>query len=93
MKADSFLKTQFESVLQQSNIVYVSEKKTLDTEEYVVSYVGTQDNTKEIYQANVKLNPVLQTFEVTKFSKIGDTTVEKSNLNIASDIAYGYETI
>lgn len=31
-KADTYLKTQFESILQQSNIVHVATKQTLDSE-------------------------------------------------------------
>lgn len=41
----------------------------------------------------MKLNPITQTFEINKFSKVGDSKVEKSNLNIDSDIAYGYEPL
>lgn len=45
-KADAYLKTQFESILQQSNIVHVATKQTLDSEEYKVYYVNTENNDK-----------------------------------------------
>lgn len=92
-KADTFLKTQYESILQQSNIVHVSTKQTLDTEEYKVYYVNTEKNDKEVYEAKVKLNPITQSFEVKDFSKVGNAKPEKSNLNVGADIAYGYEPL
>ena len=45
-KADAYLKIQFESILQQSNIVYVSTKQSLDSEEYKVYYINTKNNDK-----------------------------------------------
>lgn len=92
-KADTYLKTQFESILQQSNIVHVSTKQSLDSEEYKVYYVNTQNNDKEVYEAKIELNPITQTFDVKDFSKVGSTQPEKSNLNVGADIAYGYEPL
>lgn len=92
-KADAYLKIQFESILQQSNIVYVSTKQSLDSEEYKVYYINTKNNDKELYEAKVELNPITQTFEVQNFTKIASNQPEKSNLNIGSDIAYGYEPL
>lgn len=92
-KADAYLKIQFESILQQSNIVYVSTKQSLDSEEYKVYYINTKNNDKELYEAKVGLNPITQTFEVQNFTKIASNQPEKSNLNIGSDIAYGYEPL
>ena len=91
-KADTYLKTQYESILQQSNIVHVSTKQTLDTEEYKVYYVNTQKNDKEVYEAKVKLNPITQSFEIKDFSKVGAQPL-KSSLNVGADIAYGYEPL
>lgn len=92
-QADEYLKTQYETVLQQSNVVHVTTKQTLDSEEYKVYYVNTEKNDKEVYEATIKINPVTQSYEVEDFSKVGTTAPEKSKMNIDADIAYGYEPL
>jgi hypothetical protein len=67
----------------------VLEKKSLESDQVKVFYKAKD----QIYEASIEMNQITKQTTLTEFIKIGTQAYQKSEVNIYSDLCYGYQPI
>lgn len=89
MQAVEDVKSSYSALLNNAVIVKVLEKKSLESNSVKVFYKAKD----QIYEASIELNEITGQTKLTEFIKIGTHYYPKSEVNVYSDLCYGYQTI
>ena len=89
MQAVEAVKTSYSALLNNAVIIKVLEKKSLENNQVKVFYKAKD----QIYEASVELNEITGQTKLTEFIKIGTHYYPKSEVNVYSDLCYGYQNI
>eukprot|EP00178_Gracilaria_changii_P004814 TRINITY_DN1783_c0_g1_i3.p1 TRINITY_DN1783_c0_g1~~TRINITY_DN1783_c0_g1_i3.p1 ORF type:complete len:473 (-),score=65.34 TRINITY_DN1783_c0_g1_i3:241-1659(-) len=89
MQAVEDVKTSYSTLLNNAVIVKVLEKKSLESNSVKVFYKAKD----QIYEASVELNEITGQTKLTEFIKVGTHHYPKSEVNVYSDLCYGYQGI
>ena len=89
MQAVEDIKISYSSLLNNAVIVKVLEKKTLESTSSKVFY-KIKD---QIYEASIEMNEITGKTKLIEFIQIGTHSYTKSEVNVYSDLCYGYQKI
>lgn len=89
MQAISSIKTAYSTILHNAVIIKALEKKSLEKNRFKVFFKAKD----QIYEASFELNTINGEIKLTEFIKIGTQSYPKSEVNIYSDLCYGYQPI
>lgn len=92
MQAVNEVRNSYEALLKDATIVKVLKKETLDQITMRVFFLTGIDDNKDIYEADIQINPISGVHEVLEFSKVSSPE-PASDLKIGADIAYGYVSL
>ena len=81
-------KAEFNILLEDSIVVKVLEKETLDKIVFRI-FFSVKD---QLYESDIEINPIAKTCIIIGFSKVG-LVEDKSEINMSSDLAYGYISV
>ena len=70
-------------------IIKVLEKKSLESDSVKVFFKAKD----QIFEASIEMNPITGESKLTDFIKIGTQATVRSEVNVYSDLCYGYQTI
>lgn len=83
------VKHAYSALLNNAVIVKILEKKTLESTSVKVFYKAKD----QIYEASIEMNEITGQTKLTEFIKIGTQYYPKSEVNVYSDLCYGYQLI
>jgi hypothetical protein len=83
------VKKAYSALLSTAVIVKILEKKSLESNNVKVFYKAKD----QIYEASVEMNEITGQTKLTEFIKIGTQSYSKSEVNVYSDLCYGYQLI
>ena len=89
MNAVNSVKKAYSSILNNAVIVKTLEKKTLENNKVKVFYKAKD----QIYEASIEINEITGHTKLTEFIKVGTHYYPKSEVNVYSDLCYGYQPI
>ena len=89
MTAIEEVKHSYSSILNNAVIVKTLEKKTLESNSVKVFYKAKD----QIYEASIEMNEITGVTKLTEFIKVGTQYYPKSEVNVYSDLCYGYQII
>lgn len=83
------VKQAYNAILNNAVIVKVLQKKSLESDSLKVFYKAKD----QIYQASIEMNAITGQTKLTEFIKVGTQSYPKSQVNVYSDLCYGYQLI
>lgn len=83
------VKQAYNAILNNAVIVKVLQKKSLESDSLKVFYKAKD----QIYQASIEMNTITGQTKLTEFIKVGTQYYPKSEVNVYSDLCYGYQLI
>ena len=83
------VKHAYSALLNNAVIIKTLEKKTLESNNVKVFYKAKD----QIYEASIEMNEITGQTKLTEFIKIGTQYYPKSEVNVYSDLCYGYQLI
>ena len=89
MEAVEEVKESYSSILSNAVIVKTIEKKDLESNEVKVFYKTEE----EIYEASLVMNEITGQTKLVEFIKVGTQYYPKSEVNVTSDLCYGYQPV
>jgi len=89
VSATEGVKQSYSVLLKESVIIKVLEKKSLESDSVKVFFKAKD----QIFEASIDMNPITGESKLTDFIKIGTQATIKSEVNVYSDLCYGYQTI
>lgn len=89
MNAVTSVKKAYSSILNNAVIVKTLVKKSLENNQVKVFYKAKD----QIYEASIELNEITGHTKLTEFIKVGTHYYSKSEVNVYSDLCYGYQPI
>lgn len=89
MQAIEDVKQSYNSILSNAVIVKTLEKKSLESNKVKVFYKAKD----QIYEASIEMNEITGQSKLTEFIKVGTQYYPKSEVNVYSDLCYGYQII
>lgn len=89
MAAVSDVKIAYSALLSGAVIIKTLQKKSLEYDSFKVFFRAKD----QIYEASIQLNAINGDTKLTEFIKVGTQTYTKSEVNVYSDLCYGYQPI
>ena len=89
MNAVNSVKKAYSSILNDAVIVKTLEKKDLEKDCVKVFYKAKD----QIYEASIEINEITGHTKLTEFIKVGTHYYPKSEVDVSSDLCYGYQPI
>jgi len=89
MQAVNQVKSVYSTLLNNAVIIKTLEKKSLEHDSFKVFFKAKD----QIYEASIQLNTINGETKLTEFIKVGTQSYTKSEVNVYSDLCYGYQPI